>query len=118
MSGAWKTDGARATLRRSELVVETEAVLAPHPERRRYGLRFRVTSGQESHHRSREPPVAESGFDSDESRARKSPPTGLPGLLYWYGVYPLNAAVFSGMLAGIARASRREGTGCDAPMDD
>jgi uncharacterized protein YbjT (DUF2867 family) len=36
-------------------------------------------------------------------------PTGLAGLLYWYGIYPLHAAVFRGMLAGIARAARREG---------
>jgi hypothetical protein len=35
-------------------------------------------------------------------------PTGLLGLLYWYGIYPLHAAVFRGMLAGIARAVRRE----------
>jgi len=35
-------------------------------------------------------------------------PTGLPGLLYWYGVYPLHAAVFRGMIAGIARAARGE----------
>jgi uncharacterized protein YbjT (DUF2867 family) len=38
-------------------------------------------------------------------------PTGLVGLLYWYGIYPLHAAVFGGMLAGIARAARREGGG-------
>ena len=36
-------------------------------------------------------------------------PTGLTGLLYWYGIYPLHAAVFRGMLTGIARAARREG---------
>jgi uncharacterized protein YbjT (DUF2867 family) len=41
-------------------------------------------------------------------------PTGLPGLLYWYGVYPLHAAVFHGMLTGIARAARREAGGRDA----
>jgi uncharacterized protein YbjT (DUF2867 family) len=35
-------------------------------------------------------------------------PTGLAGLLYWYGIYPLHAAVFRGMLAGIARSARRE----------
>jgi hypothetical protein len=34
-------------------------------------------------------------------------PSGLLGLLYWYAVYPLHALVFRGMLAGIARASRR-----------
>lgn len=30
-------------------------------------------------------------------------PVGLPGLLYWYGIYPLHALVFGGMLAAIAR---------------
>jgi uncharacterized protein YbjT (DUF2867 family) len=40
-------------------------------------------------------------------------PTGLAGLLYWYGIYPLHAAVFRGMLIGIARAARREGSGGD-----
>jgi uncharacterized protein YbjT (DUF2867 family) len=34
-------------------------------------------------------------------------PSGLLGLLYWYGIYPLHAAVFRGMLAGIARAAQR-----------
>jgi len=30
-------------------------------------------------------------------------PVGLLGLLYWYGIYPLHARVFAGMLRGIAR---------------
>jgi hypothetical protein len=34
-------------------------------------------------------------------------PMGLAGRLYWYGVYPLHAIVFRGMLRGIARAARR-----------
>lgn len=34
-------------------------------------------------------------------------PRGLPGLLYWYGIYPLHALVFGGMLRGIARAAVR-----------
>jgi hypothetical protein len=38
-------------------------------------------------------------------------PTGLLGLLYWYGVYPLHVAVFRGMLAGIIRAAQREADG-------
>jgi hypothetical protein len=29
-------------------------------------------------------------------------PAGLFGLIYWYGVYPLHARVFAGMLRGIA----------------
>jgi uncharacterized protein YbjT (DUF2867 family) len=33
-------------------------------------------------------------------------PAGLSGPLYWYALYPLHAAVFQGMLAGIARAAR------------
>lgn len=37
-------------------------------------------------------------------------PAGLAGLLYWYGIYPLHAAVFRGMLAGICRAALREAT--------
>jgi hypothetical protein len=35
-------------------------------------------------------------------------PSGLLGLIYWYGIYPLHAAVFRGMLSGIARAARAE----------
>jgi len=32
-------------------------------------------------------------------------PVGLLGLLYWYGIYPLHARVFAGMLNGTARAA-------------
>jgi uncharacterized protein YbjT (DUF2867 family) len=35
-------------------------------------------------------------------------PTGLSGLAYWYGVYPLHAIVFQGMLDSIARLARAE----------
>jgi hypothetical protein len=41
-------------------------------------------------------------------------PSGLFGLLYWYGIYPLHAAVFREMLSGIARAARREHGGRNA----
>ncbi len=34
-------------------------------------------------------------------------PSGLLGLAYWYAIYPLHAAVFRGMLDGIARQARR-----------
>jgi len=34
-------------------------------------------------------------------------PAGLAGLAYWYGIYPLHALVFCGMLAGIAREAAR-----------
>jgi len=32
-------------------------------------------------------------------------PHGLPGLVYWYSVYPLHQLVFAGMLRGIAQAA-------------
>lgn len=41
-------------------------------------------------------------------------PAGLLGLLYWYGIYPLHAVVFRGMLDGIARAAQRKGSDRDA----
>jgi len=31
-------------------------------------------------------------------------PSGVAGRLYWYGIYPLHALVFGGMLRGIVRA--------------
>jgi hypothetical protein len=37
-------------------------------------------------------------------------PTGLAGLLYWYGIYPLHAAVFRGMLTGLVREAARAGS--------
>jgi hypothetical protein len=42
-------------------------------------------------------------------------PIGLPGLLYWYGIYPLHRRIFAGMLAAIAkraidRGALRQGT--------
>ena len=33
-------------------------------------------------------------------------PSGLAGLAYWYGIYPLHVAIFRGMLVGIARAAQ------------
>lgn len=34
-------------------------------------------------------------------------PLGLPGLVYWYAVYPIHSLIFKGMLAGIAREAQR-----------
>ena len=36
-------------------------------------------------------------------------PRGLTGLLYWYGLYPVHAWIFRGMLRGVARRAEREG---------
>ena len=36
-------------------------------------------------------------------------PVGVLGLLYWYGIYPVHARVFAGMLRGAARAAERDG---------
>jgi len=34
-------------------------------------------------------------------------PSGLLGLMYWYGISPLHEFVFSGMLNGVAAACKR-----------
>ncbi len=34
-------------------------------------------------------------------------PIGLPGMLYWYFLYPLHTLIFAGMIRGIARQSRK-----------
>ncbi len=34
-------------------------------------------------------------------------PVGLPGLVYWYALYPVHALIFAGMLRGIALAAQR-----------
>jgi len=36
-------------------------------------------------------------------------PVGLLGLFYWYGIYPLHARVFAGMLHGTAKAAEALG---------
>ncbi len=36
-------------------------------------------------------------------------PVGLPGLLYWYALFPLHQFVFAGMLRGIVAAAKQEG---------
>ncbi|MBL0177498.1 MAG: SDR family oxidoreductase [Ignavibacteria bacterium] len=40
-------------------------------------------------------------------------PVGLAGILYWYGIYPVHALVFRGMLRGIARIAD-----CGFPISD
>ncbi len=54
----------------------------------------------------------EPGDGGDGSMIRQTAvfePVGLGGLLYWYGVWPVHAAVFRGMIRGIARAADAEG---------
>ncbi len=36
-------------------------------------------------------------------------PKGLPGLLYWYALYPVHGAIFSGMIAALAAVASRPG---------
>ena len=38
-------------------------------------------------------------------------PHGLPGLLYWYGIWPLHQLMFQGMLRRIARLAAERPTG-------
>jgi hypothetical protein len=46
--------------------------------------------------------------DGEFSRIRQTAtfePSGLAGLAYWYGIYPLHTLVFGGTLRGIARSA-------------
>ena len=43
-------------------------------------------------------------------------PRGLNGLIYWYALYPIHGAVFSGMLRGIAKAAARVATRTPLPI--
>lgn len=52
--------------------------------------------------------VEEDGTGSTIRQTAIFDPVGLPGLLYWYTLYPLHALVFRGMLRGIAEALEEE----------
>jgi hypothetical protein len=52
--------------------------------------------------------VEEDGNGSVVRQSSIFDPVGLLGLLYWYGLYPIHALVFAGMLRGIARAASQE----------
>jgi hypothetical protein len=50
--------------------------------------------------------VAKNGEGSTIRQTAVFDPVGLLGLAYWYGVYPIHARVFAGMLRGIARRAK------------
>ena len=49
--------------------------------------------------------VEQTAFGSRIRQTAVFEPVGLGGLAYWYGIYPVHALVFSGMLRGVARAA-------------
>jgi uncharacterized protein YbjT (DUF2867 family) len=51
--------------------------------------------------------VAAEGSGSTITQTAIFDPLGLPGIAYWYGIFPLHQMVFAGMLRGIARAAVR-----------
>ena len=55
--------------------------------------------------------VSDNGGGSALRQTAYFDPSGLAGLLYWYGIHPLHAAVFGGMLAGLARAAQESHDG-------
>jgi len=60
--------------------------------------------------------VAPTGGGSTIRQTALFDPAGLSGLLYWYGIYPLHARVFRGMLRGIVEAAVAEpAAGDDVP---
>lgn len=66
--------------------------------------------------------ITPSGQDSSTIRQTAIfDPVGLPGLAYWYLVYPLHAYVFKGMLNGMADNARRvslAGSSASVPLKD
>ncbi len=38
-------------------------------------------------------------------------PKGLPGLIYWYALYPAHAVIFRGMVRALARRAEASGAG-------
>ena len=51
--------------------------------------------------------VTPEGTGSRITQTATLDPHGLAGLLYWYGVWPVHAVVFRGMIRAIARAARK-----------
>ena len=49
--------------------------------------------------------VAAEGSGSTIRQTAIFDPVGLPGIAYWYGIFPLHQLVFAGMLRGVARAA-------------
>ena len=49
--------------------------------------------------------VEHDGAGSRITQTASFDPHGLPGLLYWYGVWPFHQLIFEGMLRNIARAA-------------
>ena len=54
---------------------------------------------------------AEDGQGSVIHQTAEFDPIGLGGLLYWYAMWPIHAAVFRGMIRGIAKAARQSNAG-------
>lgn len=54
--------------------------------------------------------VSPQGSSSIVTQTAIFDPIGLPGIMYWYLVYPLHALVFRGMLAGIVREASMTAT--------
>jgi hypothetical protein len=60
--------------------------------------------------------VRPSGGETMIRQTAEFDPIGVAGRLYWYGIYPLHALVFRGMLHGIAaRAAAHRRTPAPAP---
>jgi hypothetical protein len=51
--------------------------------------------------------VDEDGHGATIRQTAEFDPAGLLGRLYWYGIYPLHALVFRGMLRAIAEQATR-----------
>jgi len=62
--------------------------------------------------------VAAEGSGSTIRQTAIFDPVGLPGIAYWYGIFPLHQLVFAGMLRGIARAATDSDPGLSQQATD
>jgi len=56
-------------------------------------------------------PVADGSGGTDLVQTAYFAPRGVPGLAYWYGLYPVHAVVFGGLVRAIARRAERDEEG-------
>ena len=68
---------------------------------------LRITLNIENHFKHRFKIQFSTEFCMDKQMAIFDP-VGLPGILYWYGIYPLHSLVFRGMISGIVQACMDE----------
>jgi uncharacterized protein YbjT (DUF2867 family) len=100
--------GVRRGRRHPEHIAEGEAIDWWRVEQFEGGRRLRLVAEMKLPGRAwLEFEVEQRGGSSVIKQTAIFDPVGLPGLVYWYAVYPLHVLVFTGMLAAIVREAQK-----------